>query len=33
LGIKITERVAVIKPEKAAVAKGGMSLSDFIKKE
>jgi len=33
LGIKITERVAVMKPEKAAVAKGGMSLSDFIKKE
>jgi putative transcription factor len=33
LGIKITERVSVMKPEKAAVAKGGMTLSDFIKKE
>jgi putative transcription factor len=33
LGIKITERVVVVKPEKAAVAKGGMSLSDFIKKK
>jgi putative transcription factor len=32
LGIKITEKVSVMKPEKAAVAKGGLTLSDFIKK-